>query len=435
MKVFVFTLGTRGDVQPYVALGCGLKDAGHRVTLCTSSRFQEFVTDYGLEFGQFNDEFLKLIDSAAGQDAMENTASFWELIKTARKLDRASARMQPLILEDGWKAARAADPDLVIFHPKAYGGLHFAEKLGVPAVLAMPVPGLVATARDPAFGFPALRLGPTYNRLTYRLVLLFMRRNFGKHIEAWRRANGLPPQSPGRDLLHTQQGAPVPVLHAYSRHVAPAPADWPEHVWVTGYWMLERPATWQPPDGLLAFLKAGAAPVYVGFGSMAGQRGAHRTRLVMEALREARVRGVVATGWGGLAPAESQPNVYIMADVPHDWLFPRMAAVVHHGGAGTTAAGLRAGRPSVICPFFGDQPFWGRRVQALGAGERPIPQKRLTVESLAAAIKEVVTNQTMRDSAENLGQLIRAEKGVDTAVRILEQMQGGRKLHEIRSGG
>jgi sterol 3beta-glucosyltransferase len=422
LNVFIFTLGTRGDVQPYVALGCGLKAASHRVTVCTSARFTGFITAHGLESSRFNDEFMVLVESAAGRDAIENTTNLWQLFKTARKLMKASGPVQRLMMSDGWKAAEAARPDLVVFHPKAFGGVHFAEKLRVPAVMALALPTLVPTGEYPALGFPTWPLGARYNRLTHRVILSFMRRSFDKFAEAWRCEHGLPPLTPRRDILHTQSGAPVPVLHGYSRHVAPVPRDWPPSAVTTGYWFLDTPKEWRPPSTLSDFIAAGDPPVYVGFGSMSGNRAGRRAEIVVDALRQAKVRGVLATGWGGLEPAALPAAMHAVSDVPHDWLFPRMAAVVHHGGAGTTAAGLRAGRPTVVCPFIADQPFWGRRVHALGAGPAPIPQKKLTAQNLAAAIREAVNSVAIREAARAIGEKIRNEDGIAVAVEHIERI-------------
>jgi sterol 3beta-glucosyltransferase len=214
----------------------------------------------------------------------------------------------------------------------------------------------------------------------------------------------------------------MPVLHGYSRHVGPVPADWPPHAEATGFWFLDRPTEWQPSPALVSFLESGPPPVYVGFGSMTGNRAQERAHLVITALERAGVRGVMASGWGGLNPGNCPSSVHLIDEVPHDWLFPRMAAVVHHGGAGTTAAGLRAGRPTVICPFMADQPFWGRCVHERGFGPAPIPQKKLTVENLAAAIREAVNDPAMREKAATVGHLLRAETGVENAVMRLEEI-------------
>ncbi|HZG69876.1 MAG TPA: glycosyltransferase, partial [Herpetosiphonaceae bacterium] len=186
------------------------------------------------------------------------------------------------------------------------------------------------------------------------------------------------------------------------------------------YWFLDDSEAWTPPPDLLAFLAAGAPPVYVGFGSMAGRDPASTTRIVLEAVERSGQRAVIATGWGGLVTGSVPESVHVIEAVRHDWLFPRVAAVVHHGGAGTTAEGLRAGIPTVICPFFGDQPFWGRRIHALGLGPEPIQQKRMTSGQLAEAIRTAATDPNMRRRAAEVGAQIRSERGVEQAVRILE---------------
>jgi sterol 3beta-glucosyltransferase len=227
---------------------------------------------------------------------------------------------------------------------------------------------------------------------------------------------GLPPRGRFASEERLPDGRSIPILHAYSPAVVPIPPDWPPHVTATGYWFIDADPAWQPQGDLAAFLDAGPPPVYIGFGSMVTRDPAAKTALAVEALRLSGQRGVIAAGWAGLRTAKLPDTIHLLGQAPHDWLFPRMSAVVHHGGAGTTAAGLRAGRPTVIAPFFGDQPFWGRRVQALGVGPAPLPQKRLTAEALAAAIRAVVSDDGTRTRAAALGERIRAEDGVERTV-------------------
>jgi sterol 3beta-glucosyltransferase len=205
-------------------------------------------------------------------------------------------------------------------------------------------------------------------------------------------------------------------------HVVPRPPDWKPWHSETGYWFAPPADDWSPPPELEAFLAAGPPPVSVGFGSMSGRDPARAARVVLEAVRLAGVRAVLVTGWGGLAAADLPPGVFTIDQAPYDWLFPRVAAVVHHGGAGTTAAGLRAGRPSILCPFIVDQFFWGRRVHELGAGPRPIPQKRLTSEALAGALREATTSAPIQAAAADLGRRLAAEDGVARAVALIERI-------------
>ncbi|MBT0962817.1 glycosyltransferase [Denitromonas iodatirespirans] len=423
MNIFIATYGSRGDVQPYIALGKGLQAAGHEVTLATSERFREEVEAHGLHFGYMNDTMLAILDTDQGREMLENTRSAFAVVKRTFSMMKQVGPLQRRLLQEGWDAARQCQPDLIIFHPKAYGGPLYAEKLGVPVILALVIPMLVPTAEHPHLGFPDLKLGAAYNRMTHALVKRLMGLSAGKPVKAWRAANGLPRQ--GRfDVLHTHAGKAIPVLCGFSRHVVPPPTDWPETVTTTGYWFLDGHDHWTPPPALADFLAAGPPPVYVGFGSMAGRDPQRLGRIVIDALQHAGVRGIVATGWGGLQIDAPLPDSILRIEqAPHDWLFPRMATVVHHGGAGTTAAALRAGKPSVIVPFFGDQPYWARRVHALGAGSRPLPQKTLTVEALAAAINGV--DAGVREKAAALGAAIRNEDGIGNAVAQIEKLMGG----------
>ena len=425
MKIFVTTIGTRGDVQPHVALAEGLSKAGHTVTVCTSPRYEALVTERGLGYGYLSDDIIALVESSEGRAAIESMASLVSGVRAAVKIGRQTGQIQRDLVRDGWTAAQEADPDLIVYHPKMAAGLQYAEKLGIPAVMAPLYPLFLPTAAYPNLGLPRLNLGRRlsgwYNRATHRLVLKIVSSVSARYYGEWRAAHGLPPQPRGTDAVHTTGGARVPFLNGWSRHVAPDPPDWPGGIETTGYWFLNHTDIWEPPTALEAFLAAGPPPVYVGFGSMAGRRPERTTRAVLDALGRAGLRGVLASGWGGLALGDLPESVYLLDRAPHDWLFPRVAAVVHHGGAGTTAAGLRVGRPTVVCPFFGDQPFWGRRVHELGAGPAPIPQKKLTADRLAAALHEATESLAIRRNAAALGEEIRREDGIANAVAFIER--------------
>jgi len=426
MRILLATIGSRGDVQPFVALGVGLRAAGHDVTVCTSTRFESFVNAHGLAYAYLSDELIALLDTAEGRGAVEDMGSFFSGVKAAVKLLRRTGPIQRDLMNDGWAAARDARPDVIVYHSKMGGTPHYADKLGIPCVLAMLFPQFVPTTEFPSLGFP--NLSRRFNRMSYRVVMTIANRIGGKYVKAWRAENGLPSMPRGTDLLHRTDGSRIPVMHAVSPHVVPPPADWPDGVVSSGYWFLDRFGDSKAPDDLESFLSSGSKPVYVGFGSMAGRNPKKVTAIVVDALRQTGLRAVLASGWGGLSPDELPDSVFLIDAVPHDWLFPRVAAVVHHGGAGTTAAGLRAGRPTVICPFFGDQPFWGRRVHELGAGPMPIPQKRLTAARLADALRTATTDPEITRRAEALGAAIRAEDGVRNAVRIIERVASGANL-------
>lgn len=420
MRVLVLTAGSRGDVQPFVALGTGLKAAGHEVTVCTHSTFEGFVTERGLGYAYLNDELVRFLGTDEGRSTVEKAHNIIGWLGKAVSLRKVFTPMMRRMLDEEWKAARGAEA--VVYHPKAAGGFHIAERLGVPGFMAMPLPMMTPTRAFPMILFPDLKIGGWYNRLTYSalpLITLMYR----KVIDGWREeVLGLPRRGPRAGPLVRGDGTPVPTMYCYSPHVLPRPDDWPGTTAVTGYWFLDSPSGWEPPVALEEFLTAGSPPVYVGFGSIAGRAPRRLAGTVLEAIGRTGQRGLIASGWGGLEASSLPENVYRIDSVPHDWLLPRVSAVVHHGGAGTTAAGLRAGRPTVICPFFGDQPFWGRRVFELGVGPRPVPQRRLTAGRLARAIREAVEVWRIRRRAKELGEKIRAEDGVARAVEFIERM-------------
>ncbi len=418
MKIFILTVGTRGDVQPYVALGKGLQAAGHAVTICTSVTFKPFIEAHGLHYVYMNDEIIRFIDSEAGRKAMAEADNLLTWIKLAIQLTKDIKPVYRRMLDEAWTAVQGSDA--IIYHPKALGGYHMAEKLDIPGFLSIPFPVYVPTAAFPAVVFPEWQLGGWYNKFSYMAATRMSQATMGGTVNAWRRETlDLPKRSVLANELVRADGRPVPVLHCYSPHVLPRPMDWPATAATTGYWFLDRADDWWPPADLVDFLAAGPAPVYVGFGSISGRDPGKTTQVILDALAQSGQRGILATGWGGLQTRALPDTVFKIESAPHDWLFPQMAAVVHHGGAGTTAAGFRAGVPTIICPFFGDQPFWGRRVAALGVGPAPIPQKKLTVERLASTLETAVSDPQIQQRATQLGKQIRAEDGVTCAVDLI----------------
>jgi sterol 3beta-glucosyltransferase len=421
MKILITTIGTRGDVEPYIALGKALMESGHEITICTCAHYEPFIREYGLSYACVNNDFIDFMHSPEGKVILGNAGSFWETLKTVAPMISKLGDLQERQMADAWVACKETAPDLILYHMKALGAPDFAEKLGVPCMLAFWLPMYVPTTRFPAMGFPELPLGPGYRWLTYQLIrriLLMM----SKRVRKWRTQHGLKPRSPGL-RMRLPDGRPIPVMYGFSRHIIPRPEDWPETATVTGYWFLNQDEHWKPPRSLTEFLSRGEPPVYFGFGSIFGRDPKRCTQIILEAVRRTGVRAILARGWGGLEstdPAQSE-SVMFIEDAPHRWLFPQVNAVVHHGGCGTTAAGLLAGKPSIICPFFGDQPFWGRHVERLGVGPSPIPQKRLTVERLSNAINVVMNDTTMRQNAAALGNRLQMENGTSNAVGFITQ--------------
>ncbi len=421
MKILITTYGTLGDVQPYVALGIGLMKSGHQVVLGTSERFREFVEGHGLTFEPMDDGLLAIIDTDLGRSALENTTNLFDVAKQNMKLGKQLKPLQRAQLRETWELAKRVEPDFMLYHPKTGAAPHAAEKLGIGCVLVTPIPMLVPTSEWPFPVLPGLKLGGWYNRLSYTIITSLIGIFLGKYIRDCRHDIGLKPLTKF-DLLRNGDGQDIPVIHIVSEAVLPRPGDWPVSAHMTGYCFLDSEKKWNPSAELQDFLDAGPPPVYVGFGSMAGRNPQQLAKTVIEALQRAEVRGIIATGWGGLNPETFPDSIIQIESVPHEWLFPQVSAVVHHGGAGTTAAGLRSGTPSVIVPFFGDQPFWGGLVHSLGVGTKPIPKKKLTAGQLATAITEAISNPDLLENAEEIGKKIRQENGVGNAVDVIEKI-------------
>lgn len=413
LKVVILTVGTRGDVQPYVALGRGMRAGGWDVVVATTERFKPLVQHAGLKFASLQADFVALLDSPQA-DVLGTRNPF----KMMREIRSTVFPMMRRMLDDAWDAAQGAD--LVVYHPKALAGVHITERLGIPCVVAPVVPLVVPTRAFPAPGIN-VNFGRPFNRLTYTLITQGTRM-FQRLIDDWRRETlGLGPAS-NKAGMYTVNGRPVPVVHGVSEHVVPRPADWPEHAVMTGFWTLED-EDWSPPASLEKFLTNGEPPVYIGFGSVSGKVGETLPEAIVSAVKKIGVRAVVAFGPDmSESVRQSLPgDIYPLDRAPHTWLFPHMAAVVHHGGAGTVAAGLRAGKPTVVCPLMTDQPFWARRVYELGVGPRPVPLKKLTADRLAEALHTALNDSNMIERAHRLGRQLQEEDGVGRAVAQLER--------------
>jgi sterol 3beta-glucosyltransferase len=412
MHIRLFAFGTRGDVQPFVALGLGLQQAGFDVSLATALNFKSFVEDAGLACETTSIDLKAFMTQAkqkrAGKESPEQPGeqlSRWDVFRK--------------FLDDTPRLAEGVD--WLIYSPaSAFSAPHVAEKLKIPTTLAMLQPYMHPTREFPVIGLPALPLGGWYNRLTYSVFDKLVGISVKSKINKWRQETlDLPPSSDSGSFAGLRRRR-IPTLYGFSPAVLPKPGDWGDHIHVTGYWFLDHDPDWQPPDDLKEFLGAGPPPVYIGFGSMPSEDPEKIAGVVLDAVQQLGVRAVIASGWQGLQLSDLPENVFLLEACPHDWLFPQMAAVVHHGGAGTTAAGLRAGIPSIIVSGPGDQPFWGRRVTELGVGPAFIPRRKLTADKLAAAITEAVTDEAIQTQAAALGKTIRAEDGVGNAVQVIQ---------------
>lgn len=424
MRLAVLAVGSRGDVQPYVALAEGLARAGHAVRVGTHAPFADLVRARGLEFAELgaNPRELLETEAAAAWIASRNPVAFF------RNLGDLARPLALALADDILRACDGADG--IVTSSLAGAGIHVAEARGVPHVAAALQP-LSPTAAFPSVLVPGLDwLGPRGRRATHRAAAIAFDLPFRGAVNAWRRdALGLAPLR-DLDFYGRLDREHRPVLYGFSPVVVPKPADWGEWLHVCGYWSLQAGAGWRPPPALAAFLAAGPPPVYVGFGSMRVADPERTSAVLADGLARAGVRGLIGAGWAGLAsaPGHRSGDLFTVGDVPHDWLFPRCAAVVTHGGAGTTATALRAGVPSFAVPFFADQFFWGARTARLGVGPAPVPLRRLEAGRFAAGVRAAVGTPAMRARAAVVGRALAREDGVGVAVVQVERAMGGREV-------
>lgn len=412
MKIRMVSIGSTGDVRPYVLLGQELQRRGHQVTIIAFSAFETMTREAGLTFrplaGDVNDLMARIMKPGV------QGVGFLVQVK------KALGQIAPVLLRDLMDAFDGAEAMICNFFGSVYYSV--AEKYGIPVVQTQYFP-MDMCDDMPISSAPGWFL-PQWNRGSYRLGYWLIHVLERWLLTRWRRENGMtvPRIHGGPD--YDLPGQRVQVVYAMSPLVVPRPAMWGDNIHMSGFWMDTADTPYTPDPALRAFLNDGEPPLYIGFGSMVSGDMDATFAIVTEAVRSTGLRVLLDRGWAG-AQVASLPNAHVMTGfVPHSWLFPRTRGVVHHGGAGTTASGLRAGCPTLVIPFGGDQPFWGKRVHALGCGPAPIPREKLTVPALSSALEELATTPAYAEAARAIGEGLRQEQGVVTAADLVEQAFG-----------
>ncbi|QRW26844.1 glycosyltransferase family 1 protein [Rhizoctonia solani] len=424
MSIVIMIVGSRGDVQPFLALGKKLKEYGHDIRIATHGTFKSFVKGSGLRFFDIGGDPEQLMSY------MVRNPGLMPGLESLTNGDIGMKRKMVAEYLDGcWKACYQPDDDddqlsfaadAIISNPPAFAHIHCAEALGIPLQLSFTMPWCATTD----FPHPLVNvlqsnagMGLT-NVLSYALAELMTWQGLGDVINHFRT------QTLGLEPLSLRSGAGlvdrirVPWTYCMSPALVPKPDDWTNHIDVVGFYFLDLASNYEPPDNVKKFLNEGEPPIYIGFGSIVIEEPKEMTQKIFQAIKETRTRAILSAGWGGLFAPDS-PNVpegVLILDkqtgnIPHDWLFNYVSAVCHHGGAGTTSAGLKAGKPTIVVPFFGDQPFWGTMIARAGAGPEPIPQDELSTKKLIAAF-EFVKSPRAKQAAERMGKQIRSENGV-----------------------
>ncbi|XP_015170056.1 sterol 3-beta-glucosyltransferase UGT80B1 isoform X2 [Solanum tuberosum] len=411
LKIVVLIVGTRGDVQPFLAMAKRLQAFGHHVRLATHSNFRDFVKSGGIDFYPLGGDPRVLTGYMARNKGLIPSGP-GEISVQRKQLKAIIESLLPACTEPDIETGEPFRAQAIIANPPAYGHAHVAEALGVPLHIFFTMPW------TPTYEFPhplARVPQPAAYWLSYIVVDLLIWWGIRGLINEFRKKKlNLPPIA----YFSTYHGSlsHFPTGYMWSPHVVPKPKDWGSLVDIVGYCVLNLGSNYQPPEDFIKWIQNGPKPVYIGFGSMPLEDTIKTTDIILEALRNTGQRGILDRGWGDLGTFQDIPeDVFLVAEYPHDWLFPQCAAVVHHGGAGTTAAGLRAGCPTTIVPFFGDQFFWGDRIHQKGLGPAPIPIEQLSVEGLSDAITFMLQSD-VKSRVMELAVLLEKEDGVAGAV-------------------
>ncbi|KAG9091707.1 hypothetical protein FRC06_000445 [Ceratobasidium sp. 370] len=427
MNVNIMIVGSRGDVQPYLALGQRLQQHGHVVRLATHETFRQMVKDAGLRFFNIGGDPHELMSYMVrnpglipGLESLKNGDIGKKQRMVAEILEGCYLScIEPDAEQDGGATFAA---DAIISNPPTFAHIHCAEALGIPLLLSFTMPWC-ATA---SFPHPLVNIKQSNkteprmaNYYSYGLVDFMTWQGLGHTINKFRMKRLNLPYLGTQSAVGILERCGVPWTYCLSPALVPKPSDWMSHIDVVGFYFLDLAKGYTPPKGLQEFLDAGEPPIYIGFGSIVLDDPQQITRSVLAAITQSGVRAIISPGWGGLDEGmikAAGPNVYALGNVPHDWLFERVSAVCHHGGAGTTAIGLRCGKPTIIVPFFGDQPWWASQIARRGAGPPPIHPKQLTAEALAVAIRIALSRET-RGAAMRVGEVIRQEDGATNGVK------------------
>nr|GMD69117.1 sterol 3-beta-glucosyltransferase UGT80A2-like isoform X1 [Ipomoea batatas] len=418
MQIVMLIVGTRGDVQPFIAIGKRLQDYGHRVRLATHANFKEFVLTAGLEFYPLGGD-PKVLAGYMVKNKGFLPSGPSEIPAQRNQMKDIIYSLLPACKEPDMDTGVAFNAEAIIANPPAYGHTHVAEALKIPIHIFFTMPWTPTNE----FPHPLSRVKqPSGYRLSYQIVDSLIWLGIRDMINDLRKKKlKLRPVT----YLSGSQGSESDIPHGYiwSPHLVPKPKDWGPKIDVVGFCFLDLASSYEPPESLVSWLNAGPKPIYIGFGSLPVQEPEKMTQTIVDALQRTGQRGIINKGWGGLGNlAEPKDSIYLLDNCPHDWLFPQCSAVVHHGGAGTTAAGLKAACPTTIVPFFGDQPFWGDRVHDRGVGPSPIPVDEFSLPKLIDAINFML-DPKVKERAVELAKAMENEDGVTGAVKaFLKQL-------------
>jgi sterol 3beta-glucosyltransferase len=408
--ITILCSGSRGDFQPYIALALELKKLGKNVRITGSRSFESFICSYGIDFYPIQADFESLhVDKNMLKQA-QTADNPLKMLLAFNKMKKYGIFMA----KEFYAACEGSE--LIIYHPGVTMGYFAAENLGIPSVLASPFPMHKTKEHTSVILYGRSKSNPFTNTVSYSMLqgMLWLASK-GSVKGFWKEQFGSKPSKFGCPFeRHTDRQHPAIV--SCSNFVFKRPSDWNLNIYQSGYWFIEEQADYNASEELLNFINSGDKPIYIGFGSVFDMDDRYKmSKLVIDALVKSRRRGILC-GMGNLHNIPD--SVFVIDSIPHSWLFERVSAVCHHGGAGTSAAGFKAGVPSIIIPSSNDQFAWAHRAYDLGVGSKPINMKKLTAENLSEAINFALQDE-IASNAKTLAKNITTENGARDCAKII----------------
>jgi UDP:flavonoid glycosyltransferase YjiC (YdhE family) len=403
MKIVLATFGSRGDVQPIIALTLALQSAGHDVLLAGPPEKASWIKEMGCKFHPLGKDITSFIDSMENAHTIRTSSHFIRFLRA--EIDAQFESIPEIISE----------ADLVLGASLVFSLSSIAEAMSIKYRFIAFAPQLLPSSHHPFMAFKHQGFPRWVNRLGWNLVTCLDKLNFTKLININRRKIGLAPITSAWGHILGKD-----VIIASDKEIAAAPSDLDISYAQTGYMHLAQPS--QKNQKIEDFLNTGPPPVYSGFGSMPKIDQASLISLTVKAARDNGLRVVIAKFWDEPSEFSGAEDIFFIKQYPHLDLFPRMAAVIHHGGAGTTATTARSGVPQIIVPHILDQYYWGNQIYKSKLGPKPIWRAKLTTENLSRAIKESVTNQELINNARKVGKKLRRKNSSEIAVKEIERL-------------
>jgi len=415
MRITFLTLGSRGDVQPYVALAKELIKNGHEAVVCTGQTFKKFIEENGVGFHKASADLMAILDSEEGKKVFNGGRyNIFKMLKFAKEVITPVYRSS---MDDFLDASKASD--LIIYHPKALGAVDIAEYLNIPCICMPPVPIMYPIVEFPNFIISANKnFGPFLNKLTYRATSLG-ESSYMKQINDFRsKSLNLPKRKMG-ELIFKVNGKEIPIIYPISPFLFKEVRSWKDKVFLSGFFFLDVDEA-KIDKELESFLESGKNPIVVSFSSMPLKNPTLFKGKLIKALKETNNRAVVLTGISGMT-FENEDNILAVEKAPHRIIFKKAKGIIHHGGVGTMSEALLSGAPQLIMPFTTDQPFWAHKLYSKGYSITPLREKNLVTSDLVKALKEM-ENEKYIKNAKDIKNIIESESGLSNAVKYIEKI-------------